>query len=577
MTATWFSARSLRSPQPALIALALAVVVGLLAPPTGGHPGAGVPATFVDVVVRGTPSAGSEVARAVTRVGGAVTRPLDIIDGVAARVPSAAVPALQAAAAVVSVTRDATVDMHHTVDGFDAEGDVGSLYNTMRLTKARDLRTAGYTGAGIDVALIDTGVTPVDGLLDAARIVDGPDFSYESGSPTLRNRDGYGHGTHMAGIIAGGNPADSADDHDRGMGVAPGARIVNVKVGGTTGATDVSQVIAALDWVVQHRRANGLNIRVVNLAFGTNGAQRYELDPLTYAAEVAWRKGIVVVVAAGNAGKASGQLSNPAYDPYVLAVGADDTKGTMGLADDVIPEWSSRGDGVRNPDVVAPGRSIASARVPGSTIDVAHPKGIVNARLTRGSGTSQAAAVVSGGIALLLQRNPALTPDQVKYALQQGARSLPAADVRGQGAGLVNFSGAAAVSVSAAPSQTHTPATGSGSLHAARGDHIVSIDGTPLEGERTVWGGDWDSAAWAADAWAGSSWSGSSWSGSSWSGGTWSGSSWSGSSWSGSSWSGTDWLGSSWSGSSWSGSSWSGSSWSGSSWSTAGWLGASWG
>ena len=162
--------------------------------------------------------------------------------------------------------------------------------------------------------------------------------------------------------------------------------------------TDVSQVLAAIDWVVQHRQDHGLNIRVLNLAFGTDGAQDYRLDPLAFAVEVAWRKGIAVVVAAGNGGAAAGRLNNPAYDPFVIAVGAVDGNGTSTMADDVVPSWSSSGDGVRNPDLVAPGKSLVSLRVPGSHIDrtFGATARVGKTRFFRGTGTSQAAAFVSG-------------------------------------------------------------------------------------------------------------------------------------------------------------------------------------
>src|SRR5439155_27121294 len=127
------------------------------------------------------------------------------------------------------------------------------------------------------------------------------------------------------------------------VGIAPDARIVNVKVAGANGATDVSQVLAGIDWVVQHRNDNGMNIRVLNLSFGTDGVQSYVLDPLAFAAENAWRKGIVVVVAAGNSQFGTNKLNDPAYDPYVIAVGADDPQGTLNVADDTVPAWSARG------------------------------------------------------------------------------------------------------------------------------------------------------------------------------------------------------------------------------------------
>jgi serine protease AprX len=405
--------------------------------------------------------------------------------------------------------------------------------------------------------------------------------------------DTYGHGTHLAGIIAGRDDTATLStytDHDNFVGVAPDSRIVNVKVAESSGATDVSQVIAALDWVVQHRRDNGLNIRVINLSFGTDSSQSYIDDPLAFAAEVAWQKGIVVVVAAGNAGSNAASLNDPAYDPFLIAVGADDTNGTGYVSDDTIPSWSSRGNGTRNPDLVAPGKSIVSLRDPGSNIDTNHPEGKVNSRFFRGSGTSQAAAVVSGAAALLISQRPELTPPQVKRLLKSTAQLVPNASTAAQGAGLINVKAAASASTPSV-TQSYTPAGGMGTLEGARGSVHVSMDGVALTGEQDIFGAAWDPATWTAasaagtswsdgtwngNVWSGSSWSGSSWSGSSWSGSSWSGSSWSGSSWSSSSWSGSSWSGSSWSGSSWSSSSWSSSSWSGSSWSNSSWSSSSW-
>jgi subtilisin family serine protease len=232
----------------------------------------------------------------------------------------------------------------------------------------------------------------------------------------------------MAGIIAGRDDevtaVTAAQAKDRFMGVAPDARIVSVKVADAGGATDVSQVIAAIDWVVQDRRSNGLSIRVLNLSFGTDATQAYTVDPLAYAAEVAWRSGIVVVVSGGNAGYGSVQLNNPAYDPYLLAVGAEATKGTVTTADDDVPSFSSTGDWVRSPDLVAPGKSIVSLAVPGSLLHIQYPAGREGTRFFRGSGTSQAAAVVSGAVALLLQQRPGATPDEVKSILKNSTTWL---------------------------------------------------------------------------------------------------------------------------------------------------------
>jgi serine protease AprX len=538
------------------------------------------PDALVSVVVRKVDAAGAAPERTVAELGGTVQRRLGIIDGFSATIPARALDALRSAAGVRSVSLNRTVRPMHVVDGFDGATDPGSMYNTTKIIRAQDLWRSGITGHGVDVALIDSGVVPVNGLTVSGKVVNGPDLSFESQSDTLRYLDTYGHGTHMAGIIAGHGDSAQAPfaDHDRFAGVAPEARLVSVKVADSSGATDVSQVIAAIDWVVQHRNSNGMNIRVLNLSFGTDGLQSYVDDPLAFATEVAWRSGIVVVVAGGNAG--ANVLSNPASDPFVIAVGADDPRGTPETSDDTIPSWSSRGDGVRNPDLVAPGKSIVSLRDVGSNIDVSHPEGRVNTRFFRGSGTSQAAAVASGAAALLLQDRPNLTPDQVKRLLTSSALPLPGVDASTQGAGLLNVRNAVNT---ATPSTTQswTPSTGTGSLEGSRGSYHVAMNGTELSGAQDIFGAAWDAATWAAASAAGTSWvdgtwNGNLWSGSDWSGNSWASSTWSSSSWSSSSWSGEAWYSSSWSSSSWSSSSWSSSSWSSSSWSSSSWSSSTW-
>src|SRR3989337_215038 len=227
---------------------------------------------------------------------------------------------------------------------YDPVTDVNSMYNTTTYTGVRAWWAAGYTGAGVDVAVIDTGVSPVEGLATAGKIIYGPDLSLESQASNLTNLDTNGHGTFMAGIIAGrgsnAQPGTYATDMADFLGVAPDARIVSLKVGVADGGVDVSQVIAAIDWVV----------------------------PLSYAVEQAWKAGIFVVTATGNAGYAfkNGTLTNPAYDPKIFAVGASDSMGTMTTSDDTVPAFSSTGSNSRTPDVVAPGTHIVSLRVPGA-------------------------------------------------------------------------------------------------------------------------------------------------------------------------------------------------------------------
>jgi serine protease AprX len=171
---------------------------------------------------------------------------------------------------------------------------------------ARDYWAAGYTGKGVDIAVIDTGVADVDGLSSPDKLIHAPDLSFDSQSATLYQRDGYGHGTHLAGIAAGrdgglGTPSSYLTAPGF-FGVAPDARVLSVKAGDAAGGVDITQVIAAVDWVVEHRTDPGMNIRVLLLAYGTNTTQPYDSEPLTDALEQAWKAGITVVVAGGNSG-----------------------------------------------------------------------------------------------------------------------------------------------------------------------------------------------------------------------------------------------------------------------------------
>jgi len=479
---------------------------------------------------------------------------------------------------------------------FDASAT--TMANVNAIIGADRLHRSGLTGSGVGVALVDTGVVPVDGLR-GTRVVNGPDLSLESQTPGLRYADTYGHGTHLAGIIAG-----TPDGNGFG-GVAPGATLTSVKVGAAAGIVDVSQVIAAIDWVVEHRADDPKHpVRVLNLSYGTDSVQDYQVDPLTHAVENAWHAGIVVVVAGGNSGSTAPRLADPAVDPYVIAVGAADSAGTVKSADDTVTDFSSRGDASRRVDLVAPGRSVVSLRDPGSYADSENPTARVGDDFFKGSGTSQAAAVVSGAVALLLQDRPELSPDEVKALLTRTADNLPKADEAGRGAGELDIANAVKANTPRKVAQTWPRSTGLGSLEAARGSAHLSLDGTTLTGENDLFGA-FDTAAWAkasaagtawqggtwmgrkltgsgwgdatsSGAWSGLSWSGLSWSGLSWSGLSWSGLSWSGLSWSGLSWSGLSWSGLSWSGLSWSGLSWSGLSWSGLSWSGLSWSGATW-
>jgi serine protease AprX len=440
------------------------------------------------------------------------------------------------------------------------------------VAKAVGAASTGLDGTGVGVALIDTGVAPVPAL-PAARIVNGPDLSVESQSSTLRYLDSFGHGTHMAGIIAG------SDSSTGFQGIAPGVKLTSVKVGTANGATDVTQVIAAIDWVVQHRDDDPKNpIRVLNLSYGTPGNAPSYLDPLTYAVENAWYNGIVVVVAGGNGGRTTG-LTNPGYDPFVLSVGSSTPDGTAlsaftDTSNTRTVDWT-----VRSIDVAAPGQGIVSLRDPGSNVDTLFPLARVGDSLFRGSGTSQATAVVSGVVAQLLQKRPWLDPDEVKALLKASATPLTSGIGATQHIGVVNVTNALKRS---APDglQSWTEGAGTGSLESARGGVTIVKDTHPLTGESTLFG-SFIPAIWADRAYYGTSWRGGVWmgwriAGDGWTGTSWASKTWGSATWAGGAWDGSTWTDDSWSGHYWSNGEWSGHYWSGHYWSSDGWATASW-
>jgi serine protease AprX len=498
-------------------------------------------------------------------------------------------------AATAAPARPAGTALDHPQD------DTGGLSAITRIVGAQSAWAAGWTGRGVDVAVIDTGVARVPGLDAPGKVVDGPDLSLDSPNVGMRGVDAYGHGTFMAGLIAGRDAGTGPDatgctgclnssgfsDPAKYVGVAPEARIVNVKVGAADGAVDVSQVIAAIDWVVQHARDPGMNIRVLSLSYGTDSNQQYERDPLAQAAEQAWKHGIVVVAAAGNDGRGPGKVADPAYDPYVIAAGAQDPMGTLATGDDVVPDFAQHGTEQRPVDVIAPATHVVGLRVPGSYVDLMPGNtGKLGTRFQRGSGTSQAAAVVAGAAALLAQKYPNATPDTIKGLLNGSAHLLPRKPGQPKsaehysGKGIVDV-GAALTATPSASTQTWAASGGDKSLDKSRAGNYVSDNGTDLTGERDIFGHAFDSRAmaalqrdaraWTGGVWNGNRWSGDGWEGNRWSGTTWTGTTWAGNRWSGNRWSGMVWDGNRWSGSGWSGAGWTGNRWSGNRWSTAGW------
>jgi serine protease AprX len=306
------------------------------------------------------------------------------------------------------------------------------------------------TGRGVVVAVIDSGVDITHKAL-RGHVLTSVDFTGGDGV------DRFGHGTHVAAIIAGN--AGQTTDTAMYRGVASGASLVNLRVLGNDGSGSAADVIEAIDWAIDHQAA--YNIRIINLSLGAPVLQPYRDDPVCAAVERAVRAGLVVVAAAGNHGETAegkkivGAITSPGNSPYALTVGALDTKGTADRGDDEVASFSSIGptafDAMLKPDLVAPGRRITSAEAAGSLLSVNFPQQHVAGSGTNayiyGSGSSMAAAVVSGAAALLLEERPNLQPIAIKAALQMSAEFMPAAGLVRAGAGSLNVLAAAEVAL----------------------------------------------------------------------------------------------------------------------------------
>jgi len=371
---------------------------------------------------------------------------LDIINGVLLELPNGLIRRLKGQSEIVSV--------HYN------RSTATSNYRTSVTVGATAARLFyGYSGAGVGVAVVDSGIAQHDDLGSGSlsttfpygnqRVAKFVDFVNGGTTPY----DDNGHGTHVAGII-GGNGADSYGEK---AGIAPKASIISLKVLDAQGRGTIAHIIAALDWITKNHQA--YDIRVVNMSVGAGVFESYWTDPLTQATKRVTDLGITVVAAAGNMGKAPdggvmyGSITAPGNAPWVLTVGASSTNGSFTRSDDTMAPYSSAGptfaDFTAKPDLVAPGTGSVSLSAPGSTFYLTKAENLINGSPVLGfkpylalSGTSMAAPVVSGTVALMLQANPSLKPNLIKAILQYTAQRYPGYDALRQGAGFLNTLGA---------------------------------------------------------------------------------------------------------------------------------------
>jgi serine protease AprX len=431
--------------------LALALAGSVCGLPATAHSASAAPTRTV--VVTGT----GDAAAAVRATGGTVLRSLPLVHGVVARLSAPGLPGFEV-----------TPDQALTVTGKrDSSGGGGEV--TARA--ALGLGAPAGQGAGVTVAVVDTGVADVPELAGRVEHVD------VTGTGT---GDGYGHGTFVATLVAGAT-----------LGVAPGASVLDVRVGAADGSTSLVDVMLGLQAVSEHPE-----VGVVNLSLSADG----EVPPLTDALEALWAQGDTVVVPAGNVGPDRDTVTSPGTDPVLLTAGA--------LDGDTVADWSSRGgNGVQKPDLVAPGAHVLSAAAPGSVLWDEHPDARRSGDRFVGSGTSFSTALVSGAAAVLLAERPALTPYQVKTVFTQSASRV-------QGSRL---------------------AVGAGGLDVAdallaRTPKDLSQDGSAGDGIGT------DASSWAASSWAARQWSARQWSARQWSARQWSARQWSARQWSAAAW-----------------------------------------
>lgn len=408
----------------------------------------------IPVIVQYNNSPSSADLAKLNALGGSTPQVLKSIKAVQVNLPASALATLQNDSNVRYITPDRQLVSHATTASIATSGEY-----TAEPINASVAWNKGFTGSGIGVAIIDSGITPTRDLLASSsnsptwaaytttaytassRLVYSACFVPSCGNDTT---DHFGHGTHVAGLIGGNGVASTGYQYFRSFsGIAPSVNLVNLKVLDASGQGTDTAVIQAIEAAISLKQT--YNIRVINLSLGRPIFESYTLDPLCQEVEQAWKAGIVVVVAAGNAGRdlalnleGYGTTEAPGNDPYVLTVGATRTNGTATISDDAMASYSSKGpsfmDQVSKPDLVAPGNLVTSINASGNALQALNPTFYTpmsfyqlgsshnsSSDYMPLSGTSMATGVTSGAVALLLSANSALTPDQVKALLMEDA------------------------------------------------------------------------------------------------------------------------------------------------------------
>ena len=460
------------------------------------------PEAVVSVIVQTSVEDRSVEAR-VRDLGGVIVADLPIIHGFAAELPAARTLDLARTWGVRAVSYNAPMTQ-------TACGDcttTGKLANTYIRSIRADQVWNRVQGRGIGVAVVDSGVNWQTDLYTSAgqnRVV--ANVAFHNGY-NATSFDAYSHGSHVAGIVGGnGRASDGAY-----IGVAPQASIINVKVSDdlNQGSGTALSVVQGLQWILQNRAA--YNIRVVNLSLNSAVAESYHTSAIDAAVEVLWFSGIVVVASSGNTGK--GADMPPANDPFIITVGSVDDKGTNSISDDVVSSFSTYGTtgaGVAKPDLVAPGRNIVSLMGnSGQGLPAAHAANIVSyngAAYFKMSGTSMAAPMVAGAVALLLQDEPRLTPDQVKYRLLATAN-------KSWGGYNSTTAGAGILDVTAAVNGTSTQSANTG----RQASKMLWTGSQPVTWTSVNWNSvNWNSVNWNSVNWNSVNWNSVNWNSTYW-------------------------------------------------------------